>query len=277
MAITKIQRKGNKMNRTVFTALLMGMAILQVLATETATNVTAKPVSPEFKNRREEIMMTKHGGLIKRIGTGEGHISLISVNNAVSEDMLKELASRYGEQLRMDITVSTRDSISIADAHAAVTESGGAIAIIFVKDASLPIFMMNADSRWGIVNVENFGEKLDERLAKMTARAIPDVSGVGKQLFSTSNFKPIITVEDIDSLTAEDISRVVAMGVQEHLAPLGVKPYKLNTYQKACEEGWAPAPANKYQQAIWDRIKTEQNEKPSNPIRIRPGQKPSGK
>lgn len=254
------------MIRRLFPILILGITTFSLVADEALSAAKVKPVSPEFKNRREEIMMTKHGGLIRRINTGEGHISFISVANAVSEDKLRSLATRFGEQLRMDIFVSSRESVSIADAYAAVQESGGAIAIIFVKSDSLPIFLMNADSRWGIINVANFDDAFDARLAKMTARAIPDVSGVGKQLFSTSNFKPIVTVEDIDSLTVEDISRVVAMGVQEHLARLGVKPYKLNTYKKACEDGWAPQPTNEYQQAIWDKV----HAMPTEPLKIAP-------
>ena len=57
----------------------------------------------------------------------------------------------------------------------------------------------------------------------------------------------------------------------------GIIPGKRAVYQKACEEGWAPAPTNDVQRAIWEKVKAEQSEKPSNPIRILPGQKPSGK
>lgn len=259
---------------------IIGVSILLVVISVFADmtgKTAASAVAPEFKNRREEIMMTKHGGLIRRVGTGEGHISFVAVGSAVSTSKLQELASRYGSQLRMDISVSERDSLSIANVHDAVEETGGAIAIFFLQDENLPIFLMNSDSRWGIINVASFADKFDSRLAKLTARAIPDVSGVGKQVFSTANFKPIVTVDDIDSLTVEDISRMVAMGVQEHLAPLGVKPYKLNTYEKACEEGWAPAPANKYQQAIWDKVKAEQAQVPTKPIKITPDMKPQGK
>ena len=57
---------------------------------------------------------------------------------------------------------------------------------------------------------------------------------------------------------------------------MGFAPYRRTTYKRACKEGWAPAPTNDFQRAVWEKIKAEQGEKPTNPIRILPGQKPQG-
>lgn len=32
----------------------------------------------------------------------------------------------------------------------------------------------------------------------------------------------------------------------------GIAPYVATTYRQACADGWAPAPTNEYQKAIWD-------------------------
>ena len=47
--------------------------------------------------------------------------------------------------------------------------------------------------------------------------------------------------------------------------------------EDAVEEGWAPAPTNAVQKKIWTDIKAKQGKSPTNPIKIVPGQKPSGK
>lgn len=36
---------------------------------------------------------------------------------------------------------------------------------------------------------------------------------------------------------------------------LGIANMRPYTYKLACEEGWAPAPTNQWQKAIWDAAK----------------------
>lgn len=49
-----------------------------------------------------------------------------------------------------------------------------------------------------------------------------------------------------------------------YLETLGVKPAHERTYRQACKEGWAPAPTNEIQQAIWNQVR----QLPTNPIKI---------
>ena len=44
----------------------------------------------------------------------------------------------------------------------------------------------------------------------------------------------------------------------------GLVPWYQTTYIKACEEGWAPAPTNDIQKAIWDKVHAA----PKNPMKI---------
>jgi len=41
-------------------------------------------------------------------------------------------------------------------------------------------------------------------------------------------------------------------------------------YKKAVAEGWAPAPTNDVQKAIWDRMKAEKERGPANAVKITP-------
>ena len=45
----------------------------------------------------------------------------------------------------------------------------------------------------------------------------------------------------------------------------GVTKSKMTTYLKACQEGWAPAPTNDYQKAIWE----ETRKLPEKPLQIK--------
>ena len=50
-------------------------------------------------------------------------------------------------------------------------------------------------------------------------------------------------------------------------------PGKRSVYRKACEEGWAPAPTNDVQKAIWDKV----HAMPTEPIKIKPETKKTEK
>jgi len=52
-----------------------------------------------------------------------------------------------------------------------------------------------------------------------------------------------------------------------------VKPIwpPLKIISLAVIEGWAPAPTNAYQRAVWDEVKSEKERGPSNALKIVPG------
>ena len=52
-----------------------------------------------------------------------------------------------------------------------------------------------------------------------------------------------------------------------------MKPYRLTTYRKACEEGWANPPTNDVQKAIWDKV----HALPTEPLKIKPEEKKTEK
>ena len=51
----------------------------------------------------------------------------------------------------------------------------------------------------------------------------------------------------------------------KYLAAMNVTPKVRITYKKACEEGWAPAPTNEFQKAIWEKVHAA----PKNPMKIK--------
>ena len=50
---------------------------------------------------------------------------------------------------------------------------------------------------------------------------------------------------------------------------LGIIPCRRLIYEDACREGWAPAPTNDYQKAIWESVKAEQSKDPEKAIKIK--------
>ena len=58
-------------------------------------------------------------------------------------------------------------------------------------------------------------------------------------------------------------------GTMENLKSLGVTPMEVTTCRQVCRLGWAPAPANEYQKAVWEELHAI----PTEPIKIKPEEK----
>ena len=56
-------------------------------------------------------------------------------------------------------------------------------------------------------------------------------------------------------------------------ATQGVTVRATTNYKTACREGWAPAPTNDVQKAIWDKV----HAMPTEPIKIKPEEKKTEK
>ena len=65
----------------------------------------------------------------------------------------------------------------------------------------------------------------------------------------------------------------VVGAMARNLNALGFKPRRRLTYRRACQEGWAPAPTNEFQKAVWEQVKADKERGPANPITIPPPNK----
>ena len=61
--------------------------------------------------------------------------------------------------------------------------------------------------------------------------------------------------------------------VQSTCQTLNVDMLRKVSYKRACIEGWAPAPTNDIQKAIWEQAKADKERGPTNPIKIPPPKK----
>ena len=53
------------------------------------------------------------------------------------------------------------------------------------------------------------------------------------------------------------------MSMRDCFPKMGISPYRRVTYKMAVKEGWAPAPTNDYQKAIWDKVKAAASPDPT--------------
>ena len=76
----------------------------------------------------------------------------------------------------------------------------------------------------------------------------------------------VVKASDLDKYPDSRLPVDVLDRMQKNMSVIGMAPFKITTYRKACEDGWAPQPTNEYQQAIWDKV----HAMPTEPLKIAP-------
>ena len=96
---------------------------------------------------------------------------------------------------------------------------------------------------------------LSVRTRKELWRAFAYLMGAANSTFEHCLMKTVTNLSDLDALKETVVSPEPLGKVMAHAQKLGMKTLRTATYKKASEEGWAPAPTNDIQKAIWDEAK----------------------
>jgi hypothetical protein len=67
----------------------------------------------------------------------------------------------------------------------------------------------------------------------------------------------VLAAEDLDTLTAFMPCPEACAQVEASAAKLGLAKVRTATYRSACLQGWAPAPTNDFQRAIWEELRVK--------------------
>lgn len=81
--------------------------------------------------------------------------------------------------------------------------------------------------------------------------------------FPNSIMRLIRSEKDLDKL-GDVVPADVHARTIENLKTIGITPTQITTYLQACKLGWAPAPTNEFQKAIWEKVHAA----PKNPMKI---------
>ena len=154
----------------------------------------------------------------------------------------------------------------------------GNVSLFVVDDEKLPPILSAPDSRWSLVNVapltKGRGEKpafFSARVRKQLSRAFALLCGGAESQFPGALTSGIASIDDLDSHFDYQLPVDVLTRFRTYLKPFGVSPASFTSYRQACKEGWAPAPTNDVQKAIWDKV----HEIPTEPITIKPESHPA--
>lgn len=260
--------------------LFVAMCAAVTFAEEVAS--TNAPSTATRKVLKREDVLRATGGRLLEPNSGKGVFAIASSQDKVELKVIQDLANIIQSATMIEIRV-----VQCADEMSAATlgKLNAQMGLSVVDAPGKPTLLVAPEEGWAVVNVAPLATGQDgklnftKRVRKEIYRAFGMVAGGCGSSYQGNLLDPIRSADDLDMYPESDLQMPIDMlqKIPKFCEKFGVKPWRMTTYRRACIEGWAPKPANDYQRVIYERIKAEQSEKPTNPIKIIPGQKPSGK
>ena len=226
-------------------------------------------------NRGANAHMRATGGFVVKDDPGNGKLLIVNAQKKVDDVYLRQATGilRYQVKINAERIVSAPEIAAKPNA-AAVKKLGGTLAVFVKDDAACDVTVLAApDARWAVVNVatlnaDNPGDEiLGSRVKKAVLRATALICGGGSSQYSMSLVGAFRDpVKDYDRFAKAGLPGDTYGKMAEYLMTLGMRPINRTTYINACQEGWAPAPTNDIQKAIWDKV----HALPTAPLKIKP-------
>lgn len=206
-----------------------------------------KPLTQAEKAALQEKRLLKTGGVITK--EGKGKVLFINAQSKFSDIDISNRVKLLKDQLK--VNMETRRGEWKFNAP---IPSDASIALYVVDDKSLPMSLVAMEAKWGIVNVAPLTTKkqFERELLRV---AIATFSAFSSQ-YKVSPMQTIQKPEDLDALVGDALTVDAALAMRRNFEAIGITQSRMTSYRKACQEGWANAPTNKYQQAVWDEVRT---------------------
>ena len=149
------------------------------------------------------------------------------------------------------------------------------IAVCVVDKPGGETLLVSPEGRWVELNVAPLAadgaapDVLARRVKREMWRALAYGMGVGnEQMLSVLNV--ITSVKELDAIDMDEPTPDAFNGIIYSAAKRKMARVRYTTYRQACKEGWAEAPTNDTQRAVWEQAKAEKERGPTNPITISP-------
>lgn len=189
-------------------------------------------------------------------------ILIVDTQDRVSVDSVKETVHQLQTVLRLPFAFRSQTAGEpIGDAKVALAETNIAVVIVVCDSASYPSLLLAPENRWALVNVAALGGKraksdvVTERLHKEIWRAVGFLMGAANSGNQNCFLRPVFSTADLDAIQTKSFAIDNLARILNQSRTMGMKQPRLTSYRKAVEEGWAPAPTNEFQRAIWNEGK----------------------
>ena len=254
------------MEKHITSLLLTGLLLCGVGVESKASGLTPSQIA-ERRSAMKAKRYAMTGGVLTKTNGNERVIALINCEKAVDDKLLSEIASSIASGIMLPVVVSN-------------AKPNNAGVILEIRDSDYPATFITApENGYGMLNVAMLKKdqpdnaKLSRRITQEVWRSIVMTLGGGYDSEPKCLMKAFASVKELDACPSTCPCPMSFDAVTAGAARFGVVPERKATYKTACEEGWAPAPTNDVQKAIWDKVHTM----PTEPIKIKPEEKKTEK
>lgn len=236
---------------------LFAQPVPKTVPAQLAQRPQARPVDPATRSN----LMKKTGGFLWAKAEGPS-LLFLNTQTRVPSPVAEEVASLVTRNLRLpSVAKSLVSDQPVSAALAALADTNTAAVVVIGDAPGYPPLLVAPEGRWALVNVAALGgagvsaETLADRTRKEVWRAFGYLMGAAHSNSEQCLLKPVLDPEDLDALTPKTLCPEPFNKILQYAQKLGVKQPRITTYRKAVEEGWAPAPTNDLQRAVWEALK----------------------
>lgn len=260
------------MKKTIFAILALSAAVAGMAEQRPPTQEEVEKMTPqERKAAIMAIALRKYGGPTAKPGTGEGVIRIVNAQSDIPAGGIAPLVSAFVNRFHYDVEVTNGAPVTVGTATQRLSEIKANAAVFVVSDKALPRVLVSPEDGWAIVNAGALsggakdGVELEARLGKEVIRGLCFIGGLG-QAAGMPIMHPVNYAVDLDSIANAIVMGDAAKRFALVMPSFGLQPKVVKNYRNAVQEGWAPAPTNEIQKAIWDEV----HKLPTEPIKIEP-------
>ena len=244
------------------------MSAAAIAALLAAVAVAKERVSPEELARRKAEVRAEFekrtGGRIEKPGSRQGEIVYANCQKRVPREWIEESVAYFAKETKFKI--SMRDGAAFDLKNPRIE---GNATLFIIDDESMPPILVAPESRWAFVNVAAVAKEkrpafFEARMKKELSRGFAYLCGAANSQYPQALTRGIVDQRDLDRNPGFGLPVDVLQRFRGYMETLGVRPAIVSTYKKACREGWAPAPTNDVQKAIWEEVR----KLPEKPIKI---------
>lgn len=242
----------------------MNRLICAVVATITAVAALAETeqLTPEQIAKREASRM-RTGGLILDTRAQRGKVVVYNAQKLVEAATIRTETEKIATETMLRFEVAEASPVAFADAKSLRDSNGGEVAVILSDTPAQPALAVLPDDALAYIGVEALkGGDVTKRVATQLRRAVAYACGCGS---SAGLMARVAKPADLERAGEAQLPYTTIQSMTDFLKELGVVPGHMVLYSKACREGWAPKPSNKYQKSAWKRV----HEMPYSPLKIK--------
>lgn len=221
-----------------------------------------------YRAKQKAARIAYAGGIVRKT-EGKGRIVYANLQNTVATPDIAKTMNVLGKHLRVKIDTLDAKADDVADVNKYLLANAAKAVVIVVDNAADPAILVAPEDKWAKVNIGKFKDKNVKSRAQMELlRAFCYLcGGIGSE-YNNPLTGFIGNASQLDDSPVAELPIDVVNRFTPYLKQLGVIPYIESTYRKACREGWAPAPTNDVQKAIWEDINATKERGPANALPI---------